>query len=232
MAERVTLAQVDYRAALWQKSRRRYMRTVIDPAVACAEAYVRDVLGITPTVRKVMPYLSWKKASRSWERGGTDNATETSLYISRDEVDHKKLGNIERELVGTNVHEMIHAARASYFPNPEVLIENIATEGLAYFGQAWSEQDIFDIPPEDTVIHDNLEPTELIEELYNDPYLWKDVMTPDDNPAFKQWLRDGDGVGFSWGHRLGIWCVKSWIEDYGKDFPTLLTMPPEEIIAV
>lgn len=131
------------------------------------------------------------------------------------------------------VHEMMHSAREHEFPHDNSVIERIASEGLAYTAQAYAEQDIFDVPYEKTVLHDNINGNLMLEMLYNDPLCYKDITTGTYEELWKNdWLYGAKKEPFSWGQRLGIWCVKSMIDDYGFDFPQLLKLPSEEIIAL
>ncbi|MBA2278898.1 hypothetical protein H0V99_00430 [Candidatus Saccharibacteria bacterium] len=224
-----TTAKIDWVSGRWEKNRKKYMATVLGPAVACAEEYLNEVLGVEPTTTRVIPYLTIRS---NLARGVSVSATAMELYFSRIEIDRKKLESKECEITSTCVHEMAHGVREKYFPNTSVLIERIASEGIAYTAQAYAEQDIFDIPYEKTVLLDTLEVEALADELYQDPACFEVIpeLTHEEVWA-NPWLYAAKKVPFAWGQRLGIWCVQSLVKD-GYDFPALMMMPPEEIIAL
>lgn len=226
--------EIDCRAAGWQRQRAHYIRQALQSPLDYAEDYVERVLEVPSTVQRVTPYLGWRKSTEQ-TRGGADSPTQFTLEFSRPEVDHKKLEALDREITSVCVHEMIHCVRASQFPDMNVLLENIASEGLAYYAQAMAEHEMFNVPLEDTVLHDKLHIEPLLEELYNEPRLLESVPKTlyQDAELGNEWLFNvQDKTYYNWGQRLGLWCVKSWAEDYGYPFAEIIKMPADEILAV
>lgn len=226
--------EIDCRTAGWQRHRARYIRQALQSSLDYAEDYIERVLEIPSTVQRVTPYLAWRKKTQQ-ARGGVILPTQFMLDLSRPEVDHKKLEALDIEITPVCVHEMIHCIRASFFPDMNVLLENIATEGLAYYAQAMAEHEMFDVALEATVLHDELDAETLLEELYDEPRLLESV--PDtlysDRELGNEWLFNRQtNEYFHWGQRLGIWCVKSWVEDYNYSLASVIEMPAEEIITL
>lgn len=216
-------------------SQRRYVASEIEPAVDVAEDYVEKVLEIERTAQRLGIYRG--ERGRNFARGGSASATALELYITKDEIKRRKLGAIFSEIATTLIHELVHCTRVSLFPDKR-LIELIASEGLAYYAQASSYAEVFDVPLQETIIgHTDLDlhGEYLVHTLYGDKKLDEPVAESRKGGATQsryvdQWLRC-DSEGFPNCGLLGTWCVRSWIDDYGYDFATLMTMPAEELIA-
>lgn len=196
----------------------------------CAEDYMREVLGVDTTVTQVRSFIGGRS---NFPRAVSLSSTAIEFYFSSAEVDRRKLHLKDFELTPVAVHEMIHSARELEFPRNYSIIERIASEGLAYVAQAYAEQDLFDIPYEKTNLNDNIDGNLVLEQLYNDPLSKKDISTGTHEELLKNdWLYTPNQEVFTWGQRLGIWCVQSMINEFGYDFPMLLSTPAEEIVAL
>lgn len=225
---------IDCRSALWSRGDARYITTALQEPIDYADDYVRRVLGVQPTVETVAPYLAWRKRAMG-DRGLMVSEKKYILNLPKVDVMHKKLHRMDQELTVVSVHEMIHCTRLAAFPQINVLMENIATEGLAYFAQAWAEHDMFDVPLEKTVLIDNLDGEQLLGNLHAEPRRNQPVKSSLylDRDFAREWMIDPvTKESFSWAHRLGIWCVRSLIYDYECDFTEVMAMPAEEILAV
>lgn len=190
-----------------------------------------EILDTRPIVKRIAPWIGGRSASfpravTISPRAVTISPNKIEIYLGRVEVDRKKLHMKDCELTGATVHEMTHSYRESLFPSSTKLIERIASEGLAYFAQSKVEQEVFGVPFEDTLLNDNLDGENLLNLLYADPTAYLEFAENSD------WLYGHHKEPYSWGQRLGIWCVKSWSDDYGYDFSTLIQMPPEELLAI
>lgn len=248
----VFTSKIDWSAGDWSRSNRRYLSSEIEPAIEIAEDYVVNVLGLDNTPTKVGVYYSRREDEA---RGSSLSESALELYFKGSEVKRRKLGSIFGEITTTIVHERIHCERARYFPDSTIL-EAIISEGFAHTGQAYAQQDIFSMPIENTIFGGEIDGEGLAAELMADEGYLSLMAKPKrvrklrptgkpDLPERRrlmkkmgskdpqtQWLVDAPRNNYTWGSLLGAWSVRSSIEDFGYDFPMLMKMPPEEIIAL
>lgn len=225
-----TRAQLDFRAGLWNPSRRKYLTEELPPAIELAEEYLSHSLGFESSATRVLPYLGRRK---ELARGGSVSASTFDLYFCNSELRYRKLGHIFGEITAVSAHEMAHCTRELYFPEDFSLLEIIASEGIANVVQAYIEQDVFDILYENTILADEIDGPSVLHNLFDDPLCYIDV--PSETPKNQsphEWLYEKDCKNYSWGARIGVWCVKSYIDEHGYDFPMLLRLPAEEILAL
>lgn len=220
----------DWQPAQWKGSQRRYTAGHIKASFEYAHDYISNVLGLSPTTKVVRPYETFRNTST---RAVSMSPEMIEIYFTGDEIKHRKLAAVDKEITGTFVHEMVHGIREVVFPyGAGGIIERIASEGIAYVAQAYTEIDVFDAPHKLTVLNDVVNIADLLEELYNEPHFDTDFNNhPDHNTAMKNWLFDKSDIPYSWGHKLGIMCVRDMVENLGYDFVELIHMPAQEIIA-
>lgn len=227
-----SVIQIDCRAAGWQTQRARYLRHSLQEPLDYADDYVTRVLEVPSVVERMTPYLSWRKPEMA-TRGSVDSPSRFTIEVGRIEVDRKKLHQKDDVLTTVSVHEMVHCNRMQLFPQVDTLIENIASEGLAYYAQESASIDIFSSPREQTCLDDEIDGEQVLGLLYEEPRLYEQVDLYADEYLKNEWLYNKeDREYFHWGQRLGIWCVKSWIEDYGYTFKEVFEMPAEDMLAV
>lgn len=221
----------DWQAAQWKSSQRRYTSLHIKASFDHAHDYLTNVLGLSTTAKVVRPYQTFRNTST---RAVSISPEMIEIYFTNDEVKHRKLAAADKEITGTFVHEMVHGIREIVFPyGIGGIIERIASEGIAYVAQAYSEIDVFDASHESTVLNDAVNLTDLLDELYDEPHFDTDLNNhPNHNAAMKNWLFDKSDKPYSWGQKLGIMCVRDMIEVQGYDFVQLIHMPAQEMIAL
>ena len=220
----------DWQAAQWKGSQRRYVAEQMVPAFEYAHGYITSVLGLVPTTEVVRPYGTHRRTAT---RAVSMSPKMIEIYVTGDEVKHRKLAAADREMTGVFVHEMVHGIRETLFPYGHYgLVERIASEGLAYAAQAYAEIDIFDVDHASTVLGDRVDVSGLLEELYDDPYCDTHLHEhPDEEGALQNWFFAKNNLPYSWGQKLGIMCVLEMLEVHGCDFEQLLQMPARDIIA-
>ncbi|MEI7631697.1 MAG: hypothetical protein WCJ60_00040 [bacterium] len=222
-------ASLDFQPGYWTNSVRRYMANELRPAIKLAEQYLENSLGIESTATRVLPYLGKYKEPA---RGGSISLTTFDLYFRSSELKYKKLGSLFPEITSVCAHEMVRCTREKYFPQDYTLIEIIASEGLAHVVQASVEHDIFKIPKEHTILEDNIDGEDVLDNLYSDPLFYEQVpyQTPK-NQSPHSWLYEKNN-NYSWGARLGAWCVNKMTNEQGYELNSLLAMPAEDIITL
>lgn len=221
----------------WPSSQRRYSEHYVNNAAYWAYGYLTGHLSVEPSTQSIYPYITTGAVGARAVAIGTDII---HLYIGLDEIQHRKLGHrrIDADITSAIVHESIHNTRELVFPfGRKGIIERIASEGVAYVAQAYAERDIFNIAERDTALGSKLEdPIAILEELYSDPKHFEDFSdeeSHEQSELIKEWLGSSKNASpFSWGQKLGIWCVEAWIEEFGYDFTDLVHMPAEEMIAL
>lgn len=220
----------DWRTAEWKGSQRRYVAEHLVPSFEYAHDYMTTVLGLMPATEVVRPYCTYRNSAT---RAVSMSPRMIEIYVTGDEVKHRKLASVDREITAVFVHEMVHGIREKTFPyGHDGIVERIASEGLAYVAQAYAEIDIFDAEHASTALCDRVEIVSLLDELYSDPYCDTNLNEhPEEEAAIQNWFFAKNNLPYSWGQKLGVMCVLEMLEVHGCDFVQLMQMPARDMIA-
>lgn len=208
----------------WHRSHRRYMRPFVEGAVELAQDVVGEI-GIRydhPKRARV------RRCSNIHPDGGTStDARDFEVYVREDHYRRRKAARYFCDYMRASLHEIVHSARSERYSGFD-LIENVASEGIAYIAEDLAVAKL-DLREERMYSADTMKLRPLIPSLKGELLVDYDSCVDEDTTAYydELWLKGSNQIDD--GTLVGIAEVHNRLIE-GYTIGDIIDWPPERIL--